>query len=56
MFSLSLEQLRITFLKKRLLKIEVVKDIIKNCTVQTRQTDDIIIKQGDIGDWLVLNN
>jgi hypothetical protein len=32
-------------------KIEVVKDIIKNCSFETKNQDDIIIRQGDIGDW-----
>ncbi len=31
--------------------IEVVKDIIKNCSFETKKKDDLIIRQGDVGDW-----
>lgn len=30
---------------------EVIRDIIKNCSFETKKPDDIIIHQGDIGDW-----
>jgi hypothetical protein len=31
--------------------LEVIKDIIKNCSFETKKRDEIIIRQGDIGDW-----
>jgi hypothetical protein len=31
--------------------VDVVRDIIKNCSFETKKPDDIIIRQGDIGDW-----
>jgi len=34
---------------------EVVKDIIKNCSFETKRPDEIIIKQGDVGDWFVFH-
>lgn len=30
---------------------DVVRDIIKNCSFETKKPDDVIIRQGDIGDW-----
>lgn len=30
---------------------EVIRDIIKNCSFETKKPDDIIIHQGDVGDW-----
>ena len=33
------------------IQTEVVRDIIKNCSFETKIVDDIIIKQGDVGDW-----
>ncbi len=30
---------------------EIVSDIIKNCSFESHQRDDVIIKQGDVGDW-----
>ncbi|RNA18663.1 cAMP-dependent kinase regulatory subunit [Brachionus plicatilis] len=37
------------------LKPEIVKDIIKNCSFETKNCNDIIIKQGDIGDCFYIN-
>jgi hypothetical protein len=37
------------------IQAEVVKDIIKNCSFETKRPDDIIIRQGDVGDWFVLH-
>ena len=31
-------------------KPDLIKDIIKNCSFETRNPDEIIIKQGDVGD------
>ena len=28
---------------------EVVKDILKNCTFERKQKDEVIIRQGDVG-------
>jgi hypothetical protein len=30
---------------------DVVTDIIRNCQFVTKEPDDVIIKQGDQGDW-----
>jgi hypothetical protein len=29
---------------------DVVRDMIKNCSFETRQRDQVIIRQGDVGD------
>ena len=34
---------------------EVVKDIIKNCAFETKKPDDIVIRQGDVGDCFYIN-
>ncbi len=34
---------------------EVVRDIIKNCSFETKKPDDIIIRQGAIGDCFYIN-
>ena len=31
--------------------LEIIKELIKNCSFETKKTDEIIIRQGDIGDW-----
>ena len=32
---------------------DILKDLIKNCKFETKQRDDIIIKQGEVGDrWV----
>ncbi len=33
------------------IKPDVAKDIIKNCSFETKSKDELIIKQGDVGDW-----
>ncbi|CAF0714000.1 unnamed protein product [Brachionus calyciflorus] len=37
------------------IKPEIVKDIIKNCRFETKNYNDIIIKQGDVGDCFYIN-
>jgi signal-transduction protein with cAMP-binding, CBS, and nucleotidyltransferase domain len=37
------------------IKSEVISDIIKNCSFEARKRDEIIIKQGDIGDCFYIN-
>lgn len=32
---------------------DYLKDIVRNCGHVTYKKDEMIIKQGDIGDWLV---
>ena len=41
----------LNFITKKFNFIEVVKDIIKNCSFETKKKDDLIIRQGDVGDW-----
>ena len=37
------------------IKAEIVKDIIKNCSFVTKKPDELIIRQGDIGDAFYIN-
>lgn len=34
-----------------LLFTEIITDIVKNCEFETDEKDDIIIKQGEKGEW-----
>jgi len=47
----------VTYLKKVFgdIDAEVVRDIIKNCSFETKKPDDIIIRQGAIGDCFYIN-
>lgn len=31
--------------------LEIITDIVKNCEFETDEKDDIIIKQGEKGEW-----
>jgi hypothetical protein len=35
---------------------EVVRMILKECTFTTAEVDDVILKQGELGDWLVASD
>jgi hypothetical protein len=39
------------FIRSDFLFKDVVKDLIKNCQYESKKRDDLIISQGDIGDW-----